>query len=50
MIWLNVPLALIGVTVGLLATGQPHKLAEPFQIGRFRHLEFVSESGTTTAR
>ena len=34
----------------LLATGQPHELARPFGLQRFRHLEFVSESGTTTAR
>ncbi len=34
----------------LLATGQPHNLIAPFGLGRFKHLEFVSESGTTTAR
>ena len=33
-----------------LATSTPHKLIEPFGLGRFRHLEFVSEAGTTTAR
>lgn len=34
----------------LLATGRPHRLTEPFGLSRFGHLEFVSESGTTTAR
>ena len=34
----------------LLATGQRHDLAEPFGIERFKNLQFVSESGTTTAR
>lgn len=34
----------------LLATGRPHDLAAPFGLERFRHLQFVSESGTTTAR
>lgn len=33
-----------------LATEQPHKLAAPFGLKRFKHLQFVSESGTTTAR
>ena len=34
----------------LIATDRPHSLIEPFSLKRFRHLEFVSESGTTTAR
>lgn len=34
----------------LLATGSPHPLATPFGLGRFRHLEYVLEAGTTTAR
>lgn len=34
----------------LLATGTPHPLATPFGLGRFRHLEYVLEAGTTTAR
>ena len=34
----------------LVATGNPHPLAEPFTLDRFRHLDFVLESGTTTAR
>lgn len=33
-----------------LATDQPHKLAEPFGLKRLKNLQFVSESGTTTAR
>ena len=34
----------------LLATGAPHPLATPFGLGRFRHLDYVLEAGTTTAR
>ena len=34
----------------LVATGAPHKLAEPFGLSRFRHLDYVLETGTTTAR
>ena len=34
----------------LLATGTPHPLAAPFGLGRFRHLDYVLEAGTTTAR
>jgi sarcosine oxidase subunit beta len=34
----------------LVATGAPHPLAEPFGLGRFRHLDYVMEVGTTTAR
>ena len=34
----------------LVATGAPHPLAEPFGLGRFRHLDYVMEAGTTTAR
>lgn len=34
----------------LVATGTPHPLAAPFQLGRFRHLDYVLEAGTTTAR
>ena len=34
----------------LLATGTPHPLATPFGLRRFRHLEYVLEAGTTTAR
>ncbi len=34
----------------LISTGQPHDLILPFRLGRFKHLEYVSESGTTTAR
>ena len=33
-----------------LATGQPHDLIRPFGLGRFKHLKFLAESGTTTAR
>lgn len=40
-----------GLTLAhLLATGQPHALAAPFTLNRFRHLDYVMESGTTTAR
>ncbi|MDX6751468.1 FAD-dependent oxidoreductase [Geminicoccaceae bacterium 1502E] len=34
----------------LVANNQPHKLIEAFSLDRFRHLDFVLESGTTTAR
>ena len=34
----------------LVATGAPHPLAAPFGLGRFRHLDYVLEAGTTTAR
>ena len=34
----------------LLATGQPHELIRPFGLDRFKHLKFLAESGTTTAR
>ncbi len=40
-----------GLTLAhLVATGQPHPLMAPFTLGRFRHLDYVMESGTTTAR
>ena len=28
----------------------PHRLIEPFGLSRFRHLDFITETGTTTAR
>ena len=34
----------------LVAKDEPHPLTEPFSLERFRHLDFVLESGTTTAR
>ncbi|MBU3739815.1 MAG: FAD-dependent oxidoreductase [Rhodoferax sp.] len=34
----------------LIATGEPHPLIRPFSLDRFRHLDYVLESGTTTAR
>ncbi len=34
----------------LIANNEPHKLIEPFGLHRFNHLDFVLESGTTTAR
>jgi len=34
----------------LVATGAPHPLIAPFGLGRFRHLDYVVETGTTTAR
>ena len=34
----------------LVAKNEPHPLTEPFSLDRFRHLDFVLESGTTTAR
>ncbi|RFU11852.1 FAD-dependent oxidoreductase [Rhodobacteraceae bacterium W635] len=40
-----------GLTLAhLVATGRPHPLMEPFGINRFRHLDYVMETGTTTAR
>ena len=34
----------------LIAKNEPHRLIEPFTVDRFRHLDFITESGTTTAR
>ena len=34
----------------LIAEDAPHPLIAPFSLDRFRHLDFVLESGTTTAR
>jgi len=34
----------------LIANDRPHPLIEPFSLNRFRHLDFIFESGTTTAR
>ena len=34
----------------LIANNEPHKLTEPFGLHRFNHLDFILESGTTTAR
>jgi sarcosine oxidase subunit beta len=34
----------------LVATGAPHPLAAAFGLNRFRHLDYVLEAGTTTAR
>ncbi|MBC7608654.1 MAG: FAD-dependent oxidoreductase [Polaromonas sp.] len=34
----------------LIAKDEPHPLIVPFSLDRFRHLDFVLESGTTTAR
>lgn len=40
-----------GLTLAhLVATGRPHPLMEPFTMRRFRHLDYVMETGTTTAR
>ena len=52
---LEVKLRCIGPAGGLtlahlLATGEPHPLMAPFTLKRFRHLDYVIESGTTTAR
>ncbi|MCG6904787.1 MAG: FAD-dependent oxidoreductase [Rhodobacter sp.] len=33
-----------------VATGQPHPLMAGFTVGRFKHLDFIMETGTTTAR
>jgi len=32
----------------LIANNEPHELIEPFSLQRFKHLDFVLESGTTT--
>lgn len=34
----------------LIATGRPEPLSAPFGLNRFRHLDYVIETGTTTAR
>ena len=34
----------------LAATGEPHPLIAPFSLRRFQHLDYVIETGTTTAR
>lgn len=34
----------------LIARGTPHPLMAPFTLSRFKHLDYVMESGTTTAR
>ena len=34
----------------LVARNEPHPLTAPFGLARFRHLDFVVETGTTTAR
>ena len=40
-----------GLTLAhLVAKGQPHPLMADFTLDRFKHLDFVMESGTTTAR
>ena len=40
-----------GLTLAhLVATDQPHPLIEPFSLERFRRLEFVLETGTTSNR
>lgn len=40
-----------GLTLAhLVARGAPHPLMAPFGLGRFRHLDYVMETGTTTAR
>ena len=40
-----------GLTLAhLIAKGEPHPLMAPFTLSRFRHLDYVMESGTTTAR
>ena len=40
-----------GLTLAhLVATGQPHDLMSKFTLKRIRHLDYVMESGTTTAR
>ncbi len=40
-----------GLTLAhLVATGQPHPLMSSFTLDRFRHLDYVLEAGTTTAR
>ncbi len=40
-----------GLTLAhLIATGQRHPLMAQFSLDRFRHLDYIMESGTTTAR
>jgi sarcosine oxidase, subunit beta len=40
-----------GLTLAhLVATGAPHPLMAAFTLDRFRHLDYVMETGTTTAR
>ena len=40
-----------GLTMAhLVATGTPHPLMSAFTMDRFRNLDFVMETGTTTAR
>lgn len=40
-----------GLTLAhLVAKGEPHPLMASFTLDRFRHLDFVMEAGTTTAR
>lgn len=40
-----------GLTLAhLIATGAPHPLMQAFTLDRFRNLDFIMESGTTTAR
>ena len=40
-----------GLTLAhLIARGEPHPLMAPFTLNRFKHLDYVMESGTTTAR
>ncbi|MXX88564.1 MAG: FAD-dependent oxidoreductase [Boseongicola sp. SB0677_bin_26] len=40
-----------GLTLAhLIARGEPHPLMAPFTMNRFKHLDYVMESGTTTAR
>ena len=40
-----------GLTLAhLIAKGEPHPLMAPFTLNRFKHLDYVMESGTTTAR
>ncbi|MCL6285428.1 FAD-dependent oxidoreductase [Ruegeria sp. 2012CJ41-6] len=40
-----------GLTLAhLVAKGEPHPLMDSFTLDRFRHLDFVMEAGTTTAR
>ena len=34
----------------LIATGEAHPLIQPFSLDRFRQLDYVLESGTTTVR
>jgi sarcosine oxidase subunit beta len=40
-----------GLTLAhLIANDQPHPLIEPFSLNRFRHLDYIIESGTTSTR